>query len=212
MTPVEMLGYVEFPAITRAPYSLSLGPYGFLWLELQPSLTAASALSSDGDQAFYVESERDWQSVLSGDGVRRLEEMLRGYIQRQRWFGGKSRSIVRTQITDSMLFDDNHAALLWVKIEYVEGEPDSWLVSLAMSFGEAATGLRESAPQQMVASVGSATLAGVLHEGMLRASVPAALLEMIDGGKELRTRNGVLVGMPSSVLTTLRGPRPCRRA
>ncbi|MGB7169896.1 MAG: maltose alpha-D-glucosyltransferase [Acidobacteriaceae bacterium] len=208
MTPVEMLGYVEFPAITRAPYSLSLGPYGFLWLELQPSLTAAAPSTGDGDQAFYVEGERDWQSLLSGDGVRRLEEMLRGYILRQRWFGGKSRAIVRTQITDSVLFDENHAALLWVKIEYVEGEPDSWLVCLSMSFGEAAAALRESAPQQMVATVGSATLAGVLHEGMLRASVPAALLEMIAGGKELRTRNGVLVGVASSVLSTLRGRKP----
>jgi maltose alpha-D-glucosyltransferase/alpha-amylase len=34
--PVEMLGYVSFPAITEAPYVLTLAPYSFLWLELQP--------------------------------------------------------------------------------------------------------------------------------------------------------------------------------
>jgi maltose alpha-D-glucosyltransferase/alpha-amylase len=34
MTPFEMLGYVEFPAIRRSPYFLTLGPYGFLWFEL----------------------------------------------------------------------------------------------------------------------------------------------------------------------------------
>jgi maltose alpha-D-glucosyltransferase / alpha-amylase len=34
LTPVEMLGYVEFPKIGEAPYSLSLGPYGFFWFEL----------------------------------------------------------------------------------------------------------------------------------------------------------------------------------
>ena len=28
-------GYVEFPAIGRQPYPLTLGPYGFLWFELQ---------------------------------------------------------------------------------------------------------------------------------------------------------------------------------
>jgi maltose alpha-D-glucosyltransferase/alpha-amylase len=33
--PVEMLGYVEFPRITRQPYRFTLGAYGFLWLELQ---------------------------------------------------------------------------------------------------------------------------------------------------------------------------------
>jgi maltose alpha-D-glucosyltransferase/alpha-amylase len=35
MTPVEMLGYTEFPRIGSEPYRLSLGPYGFLWFELR---------------------------------------------------------------------------------------------------------------------------------------------------------------------------------
>ena len=32
-----MLGYVPFPVITQDPYVLTLAPYSFLWLELQPS-------------------------------------------------------------------------------------------------------------------------------------------------------------------------------
>ncbi len=35
LTPIEMLGYTEFPQIDYNPYRLSLGPYGFLWFELQ---------------------------------------------------------------------------------------------------------------------------------------------------------------------------------
>jgi maltose alpha-D-glucosyltransferase/alpha-amylase len=42
MAPVEMLGYVEFPRITPEPYRLTLGPYGFLWLELQEAPKPAS--------------------------------------------------------------------------------------------------------------------------------------------------------------------------
>ena len=37
LTPVEMLGYTEFPLIGAAPYFLTLGPYGFYWFELQRS-------------------------------------------------------------------------------------------------------------------------------------------------------------------------------
>jgi maltose alpha-D-glucosyltransferase/alpha-amylase len=33
--PVEMLGYTEFPRVTREPWIVTLGPYGFYWLELQ---------------------------------------------------------------------------------------------------------------------------------------------------------------------------------
>jgi maltose alpha-D-glucosyltransferase/alpha-amylase len=42
MVPVEMLGYVEFPRIAPQPYRLTLGPYGFLWLELQEAPQPAS--------------------------------------------------------------------------------------------------------------------------------------------------------------------------
>src|ERR1700689_873344 len=51
MTPVEMLGYVDFPVITKAPYSLTLGPYGFLWLEIQPTMASAEAGAIDAEQA-----------------------------------------------------------------------------------------------------------------------------------------------------------------
>jgi maltose alpha-D-glucosyltransferase/alpha-amylase len=34
-TPVEMVGYTEFPAIGELPYFLTLAPYGFYWFELQ---------------------------------------------------------------------------------------------------------------------------------------------------------------------------------
>jgi maltose alpha-D-glucosyltransferase / alpha-amylase len=37
MVPVEMLGYVPFPPITEQPYSITLTPYSFFWLELQPA-------------------------------------------------------------------------------------------------------------------------------------------------------------------------------
>jgi maltose alpha-D-glucosyltransferase / alpha-amylase len=39
MTPVEMLGYTEFPTIGKDPYRLSLGGYSFLWFELQGAPT-----------------------------------------------------------------------------------------------------------------------------------------------------------------------------
>jgi len=44
MVPVEMLGYVEFPAITRQPYRLTLAPYGFFWLELHRAAEPISEL------------------------------------------------------------------------------------------------------------------------------------------------------------------------
>jgi maltose alpha-D-glucosyltransferase/alpha-amylase len=35
LTPVEVLGYTDFPVVGQQPYFLTLGPYGFYWFELQ---------------------------------------------------------------------------------------------------------------------------------------------------------------------------------
>jgi maltose alpha-D-glucosyltransferase/alpha-amylase len=35
LTPIEVLGYTEFPIIREQSYFLTLGPYGFYWFELQ---------------------------------------------------------------------------------------------------------------------------------------------------------------------------------
>jgi len=209
MIPVEMLGYVEFPPIGKQRYSLTLGPYGFLWLELQPAPGNAELVSlPDDEQSFYVESEQDWQTILSSDGLRKLESLLPAYLQRQRWFGGKSRIIKGARISDSLLFDDRRSALLWVTLEYEDGDPDTWLLCVSMTFGDAAAALRDSAPGQILAAAGSAALTGVLHDGLLTPGAPSALLEILAAGQELPTRHGSLRGLPGSLLPALRGAEP----
>src|SRR6202030_2959855 len=51
LLPVEMLGYVEFPAIERQPYRLTLAPYSFLWLELQRRTETAVPAVNLSEQA-----------------------------------------------------------------------------------------------------------------------------------------------------------------
>ena len=62
MVPVEMLGYVEFPTITRQPYAVTLAPYGFLWLELHPSPDTAAVQPEDS--ALLLADTSDWASLF----------------------------------------------------------------------------------------------------------------------------------------------------
>ncbi|HJS65941.1 MAG TPA: maltose alpha-D-glucosyltransferase [Nitrospiraceae bacterium] len=40
-TPVELLGEARFPTVTERPYTLTLAPYGYYWLNLMPERTGA---------------------------------------------------------------------------------------------------------------------------------------------------------------------------
>src|SRR5438046_3905352 len=91
MIPTEMLGYVEFPPIQRQPYRLTLAPYSFLWLELQPKAEPAEA-SVEFFEHVPFDVRAGWKGLLEGANLERLltVEFLE-YLPKQRWFAGKSR-------------------------------------------------------------------------------------------------------------------------
>jgi maltose alpha-D-glucosyltransferase / alpha-amylase len=206
LVPVEMLGYVEFPAIGKGPYPLTLGPYGFLWLELQVPELSSSVEEQYENNGFNVSSLEDWDAILEGSGRDRLQlEVLPGYLRRQRWFGGKSRQIDSTRILDWGVFDNARTALALVEVRYSEGEPDIYLLPLGMSGAGKAEELREASASAILSTVTSPQGQGVLTDGLFSDRACLALLDIIEGRGELKTLHGVVRGLPSTILPALRG-------
>jgi len=126
MVPVEMLGYVEFPRITREPYRLTLGPYGFFWLELHGS---PETEESPVKLTSATKTAKGWPGLIS-----QLEEtVLPEYLPQQRWFGGKSRKIQRVSITDWA--EVGEAAMMFLQVEYAEGSPEEYFAPFLMRDG-----------------------------------------------------------------------------
>jgi len=202
--PIEMLGYVEFPAIGQRDYPLTVGSYGFLWFELPrmevqepvPSVPAFRFISSDG-----------WSSVL-GENTREAFEtrVLPQYLPKQRWFGSKSRRIRSVNILDWGELPECGAAIVLTEVNYESGEPDNYLLTLAMSFGAAAAAIRESSAQAVLAEISSSTAPGVLHDAVLDGVTCSALLLCIEQARRVEMQNGELRGVPSSVFALVRGP------
>ncbi len=159
--PVEMLGYVPFPEITTQPYALTLAPYSFFWLEVQPAAArpAAPALehgsaASNGRGAVASETI-SVHTLLKGRGLSLLESVLPRFIAQQRWFGGKSRAIASTRIVSSTPVGQN-AVIGLVEVGFESGPPELYQLPLAIAPGAQAAALRESRPQAIIATLSSA--------------------------------------------------------
>ncbi len=217
MTPVEMLGYVEFPPITKAPYNITLGSYGFFWLELQPSPDRAALDEARDDHAavqLSLRTAHDWDSVFAGVGRLLEERLLPDYLPRQRWFGSKSKTITAVTVKDWGPLNENAGALALLEVTYTEGAPEGYLLPLTLLFGEAAEKLTAAAPNAVVSPVlVPGGQSGLLADATHTDEAAQTLLDLLAHADELPMRNGALRGAPSSIFAQLRGEGvlPARR-
>ncbi len=179
--PVEMLGYVPFPEITTHPYPLTLAPYSFLWLELQPAAVRPSTPTVDYDSAHVAIDDLSMTSLLEGPWLNRVESLLPAYIARQRWFGGKSKRIQFAQVVSSTTIGTADAVIALVKISFQDGTSDLYQLPLTLVPESQAATIKSTAPHTIIATLNQGEQPMVLLDATANPAFRSALLHMIIG-------------------------------
>ncbi len=203
MTPVEMIGYVQFPTIERQPYRLTLAPYGVLWLELhgqQASEVAGGVLEETPLIAYG-----GWEALFDSERERLETRFFPEYLAKQRWFGGKSRQIQTATILDWAVFEVSSSAITILEVQYDRGEPETYVALLGMTFGERAEELRESASKAVIAGIVSGDGNGVLHDALLNDAACEELLSLIANQSERTAQHGAIRGVRTAALHSADG-------
>jgi maltose alpha-D-glucosyltransferase/alpha-amylase len=211
-TPVEMLFVTEFPAVSDRPYFLTLPGYFYYWFRMEQaptSITArvpSAAVTSVGDAPGLFMGVA-WDTLLDGN-VRTLIErdLLAGFLQRQRWFGGKARGVRSARFVDWGLLrrGANPLFLTIVEVEYQDGERDSYFLPLAICGASDVKSIEERWPNGVLARVTGARK-GVLFDGWLDNSFARAMLESIEQSEEIRMRRGVVRAVQTAAFAKFRG-------
>jgi maltose alpha-D-glucosyltransferase/alpha-amylase len=211
-TPVEMLFVTEFPAISDRPYFLTLPGYFFYWFRLEhapTSITArvpAATVASAGEAPALFMGVA-WDTLLDGN-VRTLIErdLLAGFLQRQRWFGGKARGLRGARFVDWGLLrrGANPLFLTIVEVEYQDGERDTYFLPLAICGASDVKSIEERWPNGVLARVTGARK-GVLFDGWLDNSFARAMLESIEQSEEIRMRRGTVRALQTAAFAKFRG-------
>ncbi len=136
--PTELFGHVEFPVITDAPYTFSLGPHGFYYfsLEMQPSHERLSDIHRVPE--LTLASTR-WSDLVVSEGKASLEAVLPSYYQRSRWFGGKARPLKFIRIIDVMPLPGDGGTLyvLITQVAFRDGGVDWYIIGAGFLQDEA---------------------------------------------------------------------------
>jgi trehalose synthase-fused probable maltokinase len=147
-----------------------------------------------------------WSAWLDGPGRHALEHRwLPPFLERQRWFGGKTRRMQSVTIADVAELESSDAAIVLVEVRFGDGGHDLYVLPLSVAFGcerPVPDGMPATA---VVAEVSDAGQQGVLHDGVFDSRVRRALLDIVGRGGTISTRHGVLSGHPGARLSAIAG-------
>jgi maltose alpha-D-glucosyltransferase/alpha-amylase len=211
--PIEIFGRTEFPPIGEAPYFLSLSPYGFYWFTLKPvkdEINRVSTAPLITQVELPVRSIGAQQSVfLQRELKGTLEAILPDYLQTCHWFGGRTRTVQTAQITEAIAlpYGDSEAQVIWLNVDYTQGDPETYLLLLTYAEGEQAITLLAETPEAVVArfQVQGRSETGVLFDAIAAPQFLTSLLSSIADNRFYQGTAGELVTATTELFTQLSG-------
>ena len=129
-----------------------------------------------------------------------LPRVLPDYFQKQRWFGGKARSIRSTEVVETIPVPVNQrqGVLVLTDVQYADAQGERYAVPLILA-GKAPFRAPESAPRLQLAP-DTGRDATVCYDALWDEEFCRSLLGTIHDGRRLRGLKGELVGAPTRVL------------
>jgi maltose alpha-D-glucosyltransferase / alpha-amylase len=208
--PVELFGRSEFPPVRRVPYPLTLGPHSFLWFELTEPRSPVVPLGGEAADLPALPGVDDMLRLGAPPVVGPLTTILARWMPLRRWFRAKARRISSVDVADIVPLSTKSgpSAMLVVTVGYVEGEPETYLVPVAILDERTAELLVAEAPGAGIARVvdASGATSGILVDGPQVPEVASALLDAVAHRRRLRGRVGDVSGRATKAFASLRGP------
>ncbi len=212
MVPVELFGQMDFPRIGELPYLLTPAPHAFYWfaLEARASSSQETTTVEVAESLPTVTLHSAWEKTFGSRGKAAVEGLLPAFLRSRRWFGGKARRIKEVEIVEAIPIPVGRVTdfLTLVQVDYTEGDPETYVVTLGFATGPGAGQLLEHERHRVLAHAKVKGVEGVLHESFGDRGFAQALLDAIGKRRTVKGAGGELVALPSRGYKKLRGSEP----
>ncbi len=151
--------------------------------------------------ALALKGPDSWEGLLTGPDRAGIEAALPELLSRQRWFGGKARTIGSATIIEAIPIpsDSTLAVVLLIEIAYRDDAREIYVLPVAAAFGPDADRVKRDLPQAVFTEVAVRAAGqsrnGLFYDALWNQSVAHSLLEAIG-------RNGRFAGQAGNLVAT----------
>jgi maltose alpha-D-glucosyltransferase/alpha-amylase len=181
LEPLEVLGNTKFPIIGEGHYTLAAGPRDCYWFVLEagtaePAIPQRPAITLRGELAGAFRARAQLQRILVSD------------ITTRRWFRSKTKTIRDGTILDLIDLPGANAHFAFLKLEYADGDPETYAIPVSLASGIQAAHILEDHPEAVIADVTGSDGEGILYDGMYDEAVCRAILSFLGGRRKLKSK------------------------
>lgn len=134
-----------------------------------------------------------WPKLLDAPERAALEKVLPDYVRERRWFGGKARKIRRIRLSGHLPLTESGLELTFIEIRYVHGPPETYILPLGWSDGEAAAETAKTVPGGAVARLELSGRSGILYDAVHDPAFRTAFLKLFFGRRRIPAGSEALV-------------------
>ena len=196
VVPIELFGQTRFPKIESSPYVLTLGPHSFLWFSLprESNVIAGKAIIKRELPELAVTGS--WDEILQPAKWSKLVPALASWLPTRRWFGSKGKVIQAIHLEEDFLLANGGSPtkLVLLRVEYTEGEPETYLLPLSFEHRDAHARLEKEAICSLTTDNRHKRINGFLIESTNTPNCSLALLDLIRKRKNIKGLHGEIEG------------------
>lgn len=194
--PQEVFGSTAFPEVGREPYSLTLAPYGYFIFSLERQKAQALPSSAKKEHEFRnIQTIADLFAGKTKDRV--LPEILAPWLATTTWFMGKGRKIDQMAIKEVVPVETAESLLgirtLFLEISYKEGQPELYIVPVALASGVKARQIQRRHPESIIANLKLGKTKAVLFDATHATDWQQWLLRLAKSKKAQKGKSGKFV-------------------
>jgi len=206
---IEMFGQSRLPVIGKVPYALTIAPHSFYWFAIESEASAVAAGTTADAPLEKINLPAGWEGLAAGRTKKSFAALVLRSLPQRSWFDAKGRTIQNVQVFEVISLDRSHhpqgPCLVVLRVEYLEGEPEGYLLPLGVAWGPDAEDLiaRRSLPLVAEVQRSGTKDSGVLFDAADDAPTSTVLLEMMIHRRHVKGTHGQLVGWSTPQLSQI---------
>jgi maltose alpha-D-glucosyltransferase / alpha-amylase len=199
--PVEMFGWVPFPAIEERAYFLTLAPHTFYLFSLDQKAEQLMAKAPIGSVTeMRVIAVPTLETALQPAVLSNMTSLFSNYLQQRRWFRSKSRTIRAVDIVESIPIVPYESSFVIMQVGYSEGDLEFYAVPLSLARSKDNEEIPENITQLAIARLRSANgEEGILYPAECDRRFCNAILDAIGRRRRFKGSAGELEAVPTSI-------------